>query len=177
MTTAILLVTVLPWPGAKLNSNSNKKNSLLLPIYTFGHAYNQFASTMPYTSNTHLPSYHQHFQEPHWKSMGLPEISRATQHARSWTYTGYQRVNTIHINLMHVQLNFPVLTYWGLVTHVCADELGLHWLRQWLVALLVPSHHLYQGRHLPTKWSCSCLNVLTIKSHGDFIQINRYPAW
>ena len=64
------------------------KYSLLLPIYSFGHTYIHFvSSTIPYIYNTHMPSYLQHFWKPHWKSMGPPEISRATGQVRSWAYT------------------------------------------------------------------------------------------
>ena len=33
-----------------------------------------------------------------------------------------------------------VLTYWGRVTHICAN----HWSRQWLVAWTAPTHYLNQ---------------------------------
>ena len=177
MTTAILLVTVLPWPGAKLNSNSNKKIVYcflftLLVMHTFSlqvQCHTQVIHTCQATTNISRSPI-----ENQWGSLKYPGQPNTHDH-------GHIQGIKVLIQYTHKSdactIEFPVLTYWGLVTHVCADELGLHWLRQWLVALLVPSHHLYQGRHLPTKWSCSGLNVLTIKSHGDFIQINWYPAW
>ena len=35
--------------------------------------------------------------------------------------------------------------HWSL-THLCASELGHHWLRQWHVACLAPGHYLNQCR-------------------------------
>ena len=61
-------------------------------------------------------------------------------------YRGIKRLIQYRHNSNSCTMKLPVLTYWGLVTHMCIGELGLHWSRQWLVALLAPSHHLYQGR-------------------------------
>ena len=51
------------------------------------HTFNLFSSATPYIHNIQLPSYLKNFLEPHWKSMGPPEISRATWQVWSWTYT------------------------------------------------------------------------------------------
>ena len=133
----------------------------------------------------------------------LSECGEKLHIEKVWKCKGIKGLIQYIHNSEACTMELLILTYWILVAHMYVGELGINWSRQWLAALLVPSHHLYQGKFLsiisietfqfwyewvllilynafrkllPTRWFCSSPDMLTI-NYSDFIQTNRYNVW
>ena len=123
--------------------NSKLKNSLLLSFYSFGQRYIFFQ--VPY--HTYIIHTCQATSNISWSPLKVNGVSWNIQGNPIGMIMDIYRGIKGFIHYTHAcTIEFPALTRWGLVTHMCTGELCLHWSRHGLVALLAPSHHLYQDR-------------------------------
>ena len=67
----------------------------------------------------------------HWGCWWPDDLAPGHQYAQCWI-------------CMHAFPDVCELTHLPVVTHICVNESGQHWLRQWCVAYAVPSHYLNQ---------------------------------
>ena len=68
----------LRWMNLRWYIILTKPNTIRTKPYAYYMGYTQMKNSMEEMATAELSSYPGYFREPHWKSMGLPEISRLT---------------------------------------------------------------------------------------------------
>ena len=129
-------------------------------------------------SHSYLSNYLGYLREPHWFSMGLPEISRVT-----WqVWLPYRHATKCRIGLQSVQCwqhwadNGPVLSYYGMCTgRSCLryiSEPGVNRLMRGLVAT---------GGVLVVFLVCICCCVSWLwcqnKANNYSLNTSKHPIW
>ena len=105
-------------------------------LQSFGHTYIH-SGTIPYTQNASLPSP----TESQWGSLKFPGQPDKYDY---FQIQEYQRVKYCTHNSEAFTMELLALIPWGKMTNMCVSELGVHWLKQWLVACLAQVHYLYR---------------------------------
>ena len=119
----------------------------MLPFYKVL-AIHTFIQVQYHTQNASLPNP----TESQWGSLKFPGQPDKYDY---FQIQEYQRVKYCTHNSEAFTMELLALIPWGKMTNMCVSELGVHWLKQWLVACLAQVHYLY--RHFV--WSISVKQI------------------